>query len=138
MIIDKKDRKKIEKAFFNYNALKFVEDNLLEDTAFIGTTSNYNKMPGVANFGNAKESQFIKYVDKSTADKWVMVVDKTINKFLETGKDTLIKMKYFNMDSETKICRKLYINRCALYDWLNDILVYAAFQAIKQNLIHIE
>jgi len=136
-MIDRTIRKKVERAFYNYNALKLVHDDLLMDTASIGLTSNYDKLPGVVNCGNSKENQFIRYLSKTEAGKWADVVDKTLEKFKDTGKDTLIKMKYFKFDSEVKICGKLYINRYACYDWLNDIITYAAFIALQFDLLKV-
>ena len=136
-MIDKEAKRQIENALYNYNSLKLVKDDLLEDVAFIGMTSNYNKMPGVANFGNAKENQFIKYLDKAKADKWVMVVDKTLDYFKGTGNDKILRLRYFEKRKHIYISNTLHCDPSNMYDRLNDTLNYALLIAVQYQLIKI-
>jgi len=57
--------------------------------------------------------------------------------FNGTGKDTLIKLRYFDKLSERKVCDKLYLERSAYFDWLTDVLTYAVMLSIQFELIKI-
>jgi len=138
MIIKKESKREIENAFYTYKSLKFIQDDLLEDTAYMGLTSNYSKMPGVVSFGNKKEEQFLKYLDKAKADRWIMVVNKTLEFFNKTGKDELIRLKFFDKLKDVDIWyNHLHIDRSTMYNWLDDVIQYAEKGAIYLKLLNI-
>lgn len=134
-MIDRAIRKKVERAFYNYNVLKLVRDDLIGDVAYKGLTTNYDKLPGVCNFGNAKENQFINYLSKTEANRWVAIVDKVIKHFEGTDKIKFIDRRYFKRDSVQYVCTKLYISRRTYFEWVEDIIIEAALEAARQNMV---
>lgn len=135
-MLDRKTRKKIEWAFRSYATLRTQAAEYLVDIAESGLTPNYGAVGGSSCAGNPTEVKGIRAAEH-TAVLWCKVVEKTMERFEDTGKDTLIKLKYFKNEKERHILDKLYIDRSAYYDWINDILTYATMIALQFGVIKI-
>ena len=94
-------------------------------------------MGGGSSTGNPTESKAIKATEGSNAAMWCYVVELTQTHFAGTGKDTLIKLRYFDKLSERRVCDKLYIERASLYLWMSDVLTYASMLALQFGLLKI-
>lgn len=136
-MLERKIRKKIEWAFYNYDNLKKQAEEYILDIAESQMAVSYDKLPVQSSNGNGVERAVINGIDKNTAYKWCKVVEQTIEHFADTGKDTLVKLKYFEKLREWQLCDKLYITRPSLFNWLEDILTYATMVALQDRLIKI-
>lgn len=136
-MIDKKIRKKIENAFYNYSSLKQQGAEYLVELAEAGLTAKYDSVGGRASGDNTTETRCVKAVDSNRAVQWCRVVEKTLEHFRDTGKDTLIRLRYFEHLKLWKCGEKLYISESALKLWINDILDYAFAVSAYLHLIKI-
>ena len=136
-MLDRKIRRKVESAFYNYK--KNIESGAesLAELAECGLTAKYGTVGGSSDVGNPTESKAIKLAEGCDAALWCRVVEKTLEHFHDTRKDTLIRLRYFDKLSERRVCEKLYIDRSAYYDWVTDVLTYGAMLAIQYSLIKI-
>lgn len=136
----RKIRKRVEHAFYNYASLKQSGAERIVELAENGLV----KAMGADNIHSGQTSdptsnKALKLADGGDMDiRWCLVVENTLAHFEGTGKDTLIKQKYWNNLSEWRLCDMLYIERSVLYDWLKDIMIYAAMWGIQENLIKLE
>ena len=135
-MLHRKNRKKIEWAFRNYDTLKEQGADYIVTLAEQGITPMYGAVGSCASPGNPTESKGIRAAEYN-AVLWCKVVENTMDRFEDTGKDTLIRLKYFESRKEMYILDKLYIDRSAYYDWLNSILTYAAMIALQFGVIKI-
>lgn len=136
-MLDRKIRSKVERAFYDYNANKERGAESLAELAENGLTAKYGAVGGGSDIGNPTESKAIKLAEGCDAALWCRVVEKTLEHFHDTGKDTLIRLRYFDKLSERRVCERLYIDRSAYYDWITDVLTYGAMIGIQHGLIKI-
>jgi len=136
-MLDRKIRRKVERAFYDYKANRESGAESLAELAECGLTAKYGAVGGSSDVGNPTESKAIKLAEGCDAALWCRVVEKTLEHFHDTGKDTLIRLRYFDKLSERRVCEKLYIERASYYLWATDILNYAAMIAIQFRLLKI-
>lgn len=136
-MLERKIRKRIEWAFYNYSELKKNAEEYILDVAESQMAVNYDKLPVQSSNGNSIERTLINGIDKNIAYKWCKVVEQTIEHFTGTGKDTLVKMRYFEKKSEHRLSEKLFVDRSAIYDWINEVLTYGAMVALQLGIIKI-
>jgi hypothetical protein len=70
-------------------------------------------------------------------EKWLKIIEKTIQHFEGTEKGRLLQKKYFDQLGEKHICRELYIERATYYNWRNEIVLYTALLAVQEGLIKV-
>lgn len=135
-MLDRKIRKKIEWAFYNYADLREKGAEYLVELAERGLTASYDAA-GVHGSGadNAAETRCVKAIDANRAAYWCKVVEKTLEHFRDTGKDTLIRLRYFDKKGTVRVCDQLYIDRRTLFYWVDDILSYALMGALQLQII---
>ena len=137
-MLERKIRKKIEWAFYNYSENNAAAQQYILDVAERQMAVDYGKIPVQASGGNGVESAIVKALDKECAAyRWCKVVEQTIEHFAGTGKDTLVRLKYFENKSEHRLSEKLFIDRSAVYDWINEVLTYGAMVALQLGIIKI-
>jgi hypothetical protein len=136
-MLDKRLRRRVERAFYEYKQNKELGAEAIVELAERGLTAKYGAVGGGNCTGNPTESKAIKATEGSNAAMWCYVVELTQSHFAGTGKDTLIKLRYFDKLSERRVCDKLYIERSAYYDWLADVLTHAAMLALQFGLLKI-
>ena len=136
-MLERKIRKRRESAINKYNSPKQTAEAYILDVAESQMAVNYDKLPVQNSNGNSIERAVINGIDRNNAYKWCKVVEQTIEHFEGTGKDTLIRLKYFDKVREWQLCDKLFIARTSLFSWIENILTYAAMLAIQEGLIKI-
>lgn len=132
-MLDRKLRRTIEWAFYNYDANRQKALCKVEDCIDASLAHNANGVSSNAKHRNIMEDKTIRAVD-NWEWRWCRVVEKTIGHFKDTGKDTLIKLRYFDKMRENDVCEKLYIEKTSYYGWINDILSYALSIAALHRL----
>ncbi|NPV44819.1 MAG: DUF1492 domain-containing protein [Firmicutes bacterium] len=70
-------------------------------------------------------------------EKWLKVIEGTIQHFQGTEKGRLLQKKYFDQLGERYVCEELHIERTTYYRWREEIVVYTAMLAIQEGLIKI-
>lgn len=136
-MLERRVRKKIEWAFYNYKAISTTAEKYILEVAEKQLSVSYDKLPVQSSAGNSVESSVIKALDKGDAYKWCKVVEQTLEHFAGTGKDTLIRLKYFEKLREWKLCQKLYVEHTSIYRWVDEAMIYAAMVALQFGLIRI-
>ncbi len=136
-MLDRKLRRRVERAFYDYTINKERGAEAIVELVERGLTAKYGAVGCSNDVGNPTESKAIKAAEGSDAALWCRVVEMTQAHFNGTGKDTLIKLRYFDKLSERKVCDKLYLERSAYFDWLTDVLTYAVMLSIQFELIKI-
>jgi hypothetical protein len=136
-------RKKIEWAFYNYEVLKKRVKEYVYDIACTGVTARYEAVGGHSNcISNPTELKGISAAMQQD-EAWVRVVDKTIEHFKDDPKKTkFIQYKYMKRIPVRALLVKyrdvfdIYEEK-TFYNWLDEILTYAAMVAIQYRLITI-
>lgn len=131
-------RKKIERAFYEYGQNKKLGAEYVDNLAYEGTVANLSRVGSSSGkVGNPTEAKGIRVLLGDKDYLWCRVVENTMKHFEGTGKDTLIKLKYFEKLTEWRLCDKLYISRSSLFEWIEDLTTYGAMLAIQDKLIKI-
>jgi hypothetical protein len=136
-------RKKIEWAFYNYDMLKKRASEYTYDIACTGVTARYEAVGGHSNcISNPTELKGISAASQ-TDEAWVKVVDKTLERFKDQPKKIkFIQYKYMKRISVKDLLLNyrdvfnVYEER-TYYNWLDEILAYAAMVAIQYKLLTI-
>lgn len=136
-MLDRRLRRRIERAFYEYSTNKHRGAESVAELAESGLTVKYEAVGRGNGPSNPTERKALKGMDDGNAYAWCVVVEQTLAHFAGTGKDTLIRLRYFDKLSERRVCEKLYIERTSYYSWVTDILTYTAMIAIQFHLIKI-
>ncbi len=136
-MLDRKLRRRVERALYDYKRNKELAAADIVELSERGLTAKYGAVGGGTDVGNPTESKAIMAVEGNETVLWCRVIEETLNHFRNTGKDTLIQLKYFEKIKEKRICEKLFIERSAFFDWLTDVLTYATMIALQFNLLKI-
>ena len=131
-------KKEVEYFFYNYKTLKKLADEKAEDVAEKRVTAHYGKISVQEPKQNGYENAIIKALAASEeTQKWLGVVDKTLEHYDGSGKDDFIKSKYFLKNSEYQLCEKFFVERRAIFRWADEILTYAAMVALQEGLLKV-
>lgn len=136
-MLDRNIRRRVERALYDYKRNKELGVEAIVELAENGLIAKYESIGGSSNVGNPTENKAIKAVEGSESVMWCRVVEETLKHFCNTGKDILIRLKYFEKVKEKRICEKLFIERSAFFDWLTDALTYASMIALQFGLVKI-
>ena len=135
-MIDHRTFKYIERMFYEYQDSKENYDTY-RDAIINGSSGPADGMPRGSGVSDPTMSKVIK-LDK-LEDKMlkIQVVDETLFKFKDHDIVDLIRLKYFEKKGRIHICMKLNISESCFYLWREKVIHYAAFKAIKNDLIEI-
>ncbi len=123
-------RKKLEKAFYNYELNRERANVNAVDLAYMGLGINYGKVNVQSSKGNTQEDKIIRAIDEAVeAYKWFKIVDNTIIRYKDDYRYKLIVCLFFNRQTPNRAVRKLNIDRATLFRWKNEILKTAEFWA---------
>jgi hypothetical protein len=140
MIINKQTEKQIKNAFRNYEKLKKEAAEYLANLATNGIATNWEHIGhGRGGYYNPTEKKALKACENEKL-KWCYVVEKTLRHYQEQeqdgrGKAELIRQLFFEKKSPFSIMINLHIQERTYYYWLDEIITYAAFQAVQEGLI---
>lgn len=137
--MEKKTKKIIERAFYNYkeNISKIQTLTSPEEIACLmlrGT--NYEKVLVSSSPKNTTEDILIRNIDEANRlTGWVKVVDYTIIKYTGEYKDKLIKALFFDKLPINCISRRLHIGRRTIFRWKDEILLSAETYAKSLRIV---
>lgn len=139
-MLERNIRRRIERAFYDYT-INSQKAATYIDSYYTGITANWEGLrSSEGQISNPTEKKALRALEgaEREAIAWCKVVEQTLDHFARTGKDELIRLRYFQNVSEYKICyEKLYISRRSLFDWIEDIINYASLIAVQLQLIKI-
>lgn len=135
-MIDKQIRREIEGAFRNYErwkdelAVKIADYQLAINPIEPSGRTKKNRA------SNKMEEQLLDILD-SRQYRWCMVVESVLEYYRATGKDTLIRLRYFHNPklSEYDVCDKLHISKSTMFSWAEEVLNYSHKYAIYERLL---
>lgn len=138
MVIPKHVYKKIEKYLYEYNDLKEVHEIDEADILFGKKTGSLDG--GKTNrISKSTEDRALKLIEENEKyileKKWLKVIKKTIEHFKGTENEQIIKLNYIQQVRINKILRDAHIERSTFYNRKNDVITYAAFQALDIGLV---
>src|SRR5690554_6881185 len=141
-MLDWKIRKKIEWAFYNYNTLKQRAKEYICDIASEGLTARYGVAGSSNGYSNPTENKALSAASQND-EAWCKVVEHTFEQFkYEPLKTKLIKYRYDKGLSVRQLCDNynnefFVFEEKTFYNWINEILTYAAMVAIQERLIKV-
>lgn len=139
-MLERNIRRRVERAFYDYT-INSKKAAAYIDSYYTGITANWEGLRSSGGqISNPTEKKALRALEgaEREAIAWCKVVEQTLDHFARTGKDELIRLRYFQNVSEYKICyEKLYISRRSLFDWIEDIINYASLIAMQLQLIKI-
>lgn len=136
-VLDKRIYKRIEWHLYNYHNLKReIEQEKQEiieksgrDIAEWGGGISFRSDPTASKGIKLTNPELVK------KEKWLKVIEKTIQHFQGTEKGRLLQKKYLDLLGERHICRELHIERTTYYRWREEIITYVALLATQHGLI---
>lgn len=135
-MIDKQIRREIETAFRSYDRWKNELADKLADYQLAINPIEPSGRTKKNKASNKMEEQLLNILD-SRQYRWCMVVENVLEYYRATGKDTLIRLRYFHYPklSECNVCDKLHISKSTMFSWTEDLLNYAHKHAIYERLL---
>ena len=138
-VLDRRTYKKIEYYLYNYYKIKreveLKKQDIIEsggrDLTELGGGISYHSDPTATRAIKLTRPELVK------KEKWLKVVEGTIQHYKGTEKGRLLKKKYFDELGEKHICEELYIERATYYNWRNEIVFYTALLAAQEGLIKV-
>lgn len=70
--------------------------------------------------------------------KWMRVIDKTVKKFVNTEKHTLLIRRFCKKEKEVTIFMSMFIDRSTYYLWQHEIYEYAYVVAVSEQLLEVK
>lgn len=138
-VLDKRIYKKIEWYLYNYHNLRREVEREKRDIIEAGGRDLAEWGGGISHHSDPTANRAIKLTSPELLEKekWLKVIEGTIQHFQGTEKGRLLQKKYFDELGERHICRELHIERATYYNWRNEIVLYAALLAAQEGLIKV-
>ncbi|HHZ00002.1 MAG TPA: DUF1492 domain-containing protein [Tissierellia bacterium] len=137
MVLDRKTYKKIEYYLYHYfqirQEVEREKQDIIEargrDLAEWGGGMSYHSDPTASKAVKLARPELVE------KEKWLRVIEKTIQHFQGAEKGRLLQKKYFGELGEKQICRELHIERATYFRWREEIVTYTAMLALQEGLI---
>ena len=138
-VLDRRTYKKIEYYLYNYYKIKREVELKKQDIIESGGRDLTEWGGGISYHSDPTATRAIKLTRPELVEKekWLKVVEGTIQHYKGTEKGRLLQKKYFDELGEKHICEELYIERATYYNWRNEIVLYAALLAAQEGLIKV-
>lgn len=138
-VLDRKTYRKIEYYLYHYFEIRREVEQEKEDIIEAGGRDIVEWGGGISYHSDPTASKAIKLVrpDIVEKEKWLKVIENTIQHFKGTEKGRLLQKKYFDELGEKHICEELHIERATYYNWRNEIVFYTALLAAQEGLIKV-
>lgn len=138
-ILDKKIYKKVEYYLYNYYKLKKELANKQSDIIDGRTPIEINSGKGTSHHSDLTASKAIKLCDDNitTLEKWINIIEKTINHFKDTEYYRLLTMKYFDKRSNGYILYDISVQKSTFFCWRKDIVMYVYILAVRDGLMDV-
>lgn len=136
-VLDRKIYKKIEYYLYHYFEIRREVEEIRQDIIEGGGRDITERGSGISYHSDPTANKVVKLTrpDLIEKEKWLKVVEGTIQHFEGTDKGRLLQKKYLNGLGERHICQELLIERATYYNWRNEIVLYAAILAAQYGLI---
>lgn len=138
-VLDRKTYRKIEYYLYHYFEIRREVEQEKEDIIEAGGRDIVEWGGGISYHSDPTASKAIKLArpDLVEKEKWLKVIEGTIQHFQGTEKGRLLQKKYFDELGERHICQELHIERATYYNWRNEIVFYTALLAAQEGLIKV-
>lgn len=138
-ILSRQTYKKIEYYLYNYYNIRREVEQEKRDIIEAGGRDILEWGGGISYHSDPTATRAIKLTRPELVEKekWLKVVEGTIQHFQGTDKGKLLQKKYFDELGERHICQELHIERATYYNWRNEIVLYAALLAAQEGLIKV-
>jgi len=138
-ILERRIYKKIEYYLYHYFQIRREVEQEKEDIIESGGRDIVEWGGGISYHSDPTASKAVRLTKPEIIEKekWLKIIEKTIQHFESTEKGRLLQKKYFDELGEKHICEELYIERATYYNWRNEIVLYAALLAAQEGLIKV-
>ena len=139
-VLERQIYKKIEWHLYNYFNLKREVNEAKEEIINAGGRDLTEWGGGISYHSDPTALRAIKLTrpELIEKEKWLKVIENTIQHFKGTEKGRLLQKKYFDELGEKQICRELHIERATYFRWREEIVTYTAMLALQEELINIK
>lgn len=136
-VLNKKTYKKIEYYLYHYYQIRREVEQEKQDIIDQGGQDLTEWGGGISYHSDPTASKALKLADPELVEKekWLKVIEATIQHFQGTEKGRLLQKKYFDELGERHICLELHIERTTYYRWREEIVIYTALLATQYGLI---
>jgi len=138
-VLDRKTYRRIEYYLYHYFQIRREVEQEKEDIIESGGRNIVEWGGGISYHSDPTANKAIKLTrpDLIEKEKWLKVIEDTIQHFQGTEKGRLLQKKYFDQLGERHVCEELHIERTTYYRWREEIVIYIAMLAIQEGLIKI-
>jgi len=138
-VLDRKTYKKIEYYLYHFFEIRREVEQEKQDIIEAGSRDLTEWGGGISYHSDPTANRAIKLTrpDLVEKEKWLKVIEGTIQHFQGTEKGRLLQKKYFDELGERHICQELHIERATYYNWRNEIVFYTALLAAQKGLIKV-
>lgn len=138
-MLDRKIYRMIEYHLYHYFQIRQELEQEKWDIIESGGRDIIEYGGGISYHSDPTASKAVKLTrpDLVEKEKWLKVIEGTIQHFQGTEKGRLLQKKYFDQLGERHVCEELHIERTTYYRWREEIVVYTAMLAIQEGLIKI-
>jgi len=139
-VLDRRIYKNIEYYLYHYHQIRREIEQEKQDIIETGGRDLTEWGGGISYHSDPTATRAIKLTRPELVEKekWLKVVEGTIQHFQGTDKGKLLQKKYFDELGEKHICQELFIDRSTYYNWRNEIVLYTALLAAQYGLIKLE
>jgi len=138
-VLNRKTYKQVEWYLYNYHEIRREVQESKDDIIEAGNRDISEWGGGISYHSDPTASKALKLCKKNIVEyeKWLKVVEATIQRYKDTSLGLLLQKRYFDELGEIHICRELHIERATYYRWRNEIVIYTAMLALQEGLIKI-
>jgi len=138
-ILERRIYKKIEYYLYHYHQIRREIEQEKQDIIETGGRDLTEWGGGISYHSDPTATRAIKLTrpELLEKEKWLKVIEGTIQHFQGTEKGRLLQKKYFDELRERHICQELHIERATYYNWRNEIVFYTALLAAQEGLIKV-
>lgn len=136
-ILERRIYKKIEYYLYHYHQIRKEIEQEKEIIIQSGGRDLTEWGGGISYHSDPTANKAIKLTSPELLEKekWLKVIEGTIQHFQGTEKGRLLQKKYFDQLGERHICKELHIERTTYYRWREEIVLYTALLAAQYGLI---
>lgn len=140
-VLDRDIYKLVEYHLYSYHRIKERVEDFQEDVLFGQGGSIEPGGHGTSRHSDPTALKALKLTngrDINTWLKWVKVTEQVMHRYRGTAKARLIQLRYFEEASVEMICARLHVDRSTYFDWVNEVVVYAALLGVQYGLVRID
>ena len=138
-LIDRKTYKKIEYYLYNYDKIKKKIEEYKQDIAEARSRDIGSSGGGRSHHSDPTAIRALKLCRTSIVEdeRWLRIVEATLERYADTEKEQLIRLKYERGLNEVRVCMELNIARRTYFRWRQEVVTYTALVAAQEGLIKV-